>query len=541
MIIVCAVLSVSATRRLAAQDAPPTAWGRAPDVGAAAATTTGPWLGGWSPLRPITDIGRGGVRAPDAPGLHRVPAPYAGAFVLAGAPAALARDFQPRLAGDTARWGEVTYQYASETGAFRRPFDVADRRVTQLGGQGWAPVGARGIAIGRFVLDRESSDVSSFTQRALPYGSSPFVAADSVSPPLQGTRARLEGALGLRLGPLALGAAAGIDTREHNSIDFPLRRSGRATIPAASLGAEYLVPRRAIRMGAYYRWSEAAEQNLLNPVPLPIVIYAVAGLDEPLGISTNTGQPSLVRTERRGAAVGATLDATLLGARIVVSHERGTLAEDQYRTLAAVRPTDEWRAEASETRLQVQRMLGRNRLTVVGSQQTLTGDGTRYDLRGVAVRGRDERTAVEADLRAPMGTRWQGAVFGGVVQQSHVRTDFVAELTVDLMAPTPFGGIEVVRRMGRGGRAALAAGASVAQRSPSGTVPPAASRGENYRKFTGAALAYDGSVAQAGAGWLRLQVPVRTRALVLGGRMDAGSGRAIDGRRTMWRLELALQ
>lgn len=225
-----------------AQDTPPTAWGRGADVSSALSNGAAAWLGAWSPLRPIVAVPRGLLRAPLAPGLLDAPAPLAGAFVLAGAPGALARDLMPRLKGDSARFSELRVRAAGASGDYHRPLDVSDSRVTQVSGQGWAPVGTRGIAIGRFVIDREDNDVSSFTQRVAPYYSSPFVATDSVRPPMQGTRARLEGALGLRLGGFGLGVSAGIDTREQNSIDFPLRRSGRAATPAAMIGAERVLP-----------------------------------------------------------------------------------------------------------------------------------------------------------------------------------------------------------------------------------------------------------------------------------------------------------
>ena len=76
----------------------------------------------------------------------------------------------------------------------------------------WSRVGVHGVAIGRFVIDRETDDVSSFSLRLAPYVSSRFTMMDSVQPPMQRTRARLEGALGYELGWFGLGLSAGIES-----------------------------------------------------------------------------------------------------------------------------------------------------------------------------------------------------------------------------------------------------------------------------------------------------------------------------------------
>ncbi len=531
-----------------AQDAPPSAWGRASDVGLAAARTDAAWLGAWSPLRGIADIARPGFRAPDAPGLMQAPAPRMGSFILAGAPGALAYDLRRSLGVDSARYSELTLHSAREQGTFRRPFDVADREVTQLGGQGWSPIGTRGMAIGRFILDREGSDVSGNSQRAMPYGSSPFIAADSVTPALQGTRARFEGALAFRVGPVSLGGSAGVDTREHNSIDAPLRRTGRATIPATSLGAQYTVPWagggvRDVRVGGYYRWSEASEQNILNPVPRATIVYAIQGLDEPLGIPANNGQAIFVRTERRSSAVGGSLDLQLFGAQVAVTYEEGQLAEDQYRALIGVRPTDRWRATGRDVRLGAQRSVLGARVTLVASSEQVNGDGQRYDLRGIALNGADERNAIELDVRRPVGTKWDVALTGGAVQQTRTLTDFVVPRTAELDGLMGFGSAEVGRVFSTRAIRRVVVGGAFASRAPDAVVPRA---DRNYQLLIAPGLRYDATTATATAGWVRLHVPVRTHTLIVGGRMDrtnapATTSGSVGTSRDAWRVQVAWQ
>lgn len=507
---------------LAAQSTTPTAWGNAPDLTGALTGMQASWLGAWSPLRPIVDIPRGLLRAPLAPGVLTSPPPLSGAFVVAGAPGALARDLVPSRPGDAASFSDLRVRLSSERGDYRRPLDVSDSRVTQVSGLGWSPVGARGVAIGRFVVDREQNDVSSFAERVAPYRSSPFVATDSVMPPMQRTRARLEGALGLRLGEFGVGVSAGLDTREHNSVDFPLRRSGRATTPAVVLGVERVLPWYRVRIGAYYRWSEPNETNVLNPSPLPTVIYAIRGYDEPLGIPVSGTSSVFVRHDRRATAVGGTAEATVLSTRVVLTHEQGDHADDQYRTVAsAVRPTERWRANGTETRVQLQRLFGpRLRTTVVGVHQTLNGEAVRSDLTGLAFDGNDTRSAVEGDVRLSVSDAWSAAVLGGVSRTTSVRTDFVTSIASRVEAAVPFVGGEVARRFGGG--LALAVGGSVASTSPNGALP-GANRGPNYGRLIAPALAYDAAEATAVAGWLTATVPFRGRTLMAGVRSESTS------------------
>ena len=536
----CAPLAVRA------QDTPPTAWGRGADVSSAHSTGASAWLGAWSPLRPIIDIPRGLLRAPLAPGLLDAPAPLGGAFVLAGAPGALARDLTPRLNGDTARFGELRVRAAGASGDYHRPLDVSDSRVTQVSGQGWAPVGTRGIAIGRFVIDRENNDVSSFTQRVAAYYSSPFVATDSVRPPMQSTRARLEGALGLRLGGFGVGVSAGIDTREQNSVDFPLRRSGRAATPAVMLGAERLLPWSGLRVGGYYRWSEPSETNVLNASPLPTIIYAVQGYDEPFGLQVGSASPVFVRNDRRATALGGTVELTALDTRIVLTYEKGKHAEDQYRNITSrVRPTDQWRASGTTSRIQLQRALGlRVRATVVGSSESLDGTAVREDLKGIAMDGGDTKAAIEGDVRVRFARSWSAAVLGGATRLTSTRTDYVVSLRSSLQAATPFIGAELSRRWRR---TAIAVGGSAASTSPSGTLPSTALKA-NYRRIIAPMLAYDAAQATAVAGWVTALLPIGGTTFVVSARAERTAPRSAvaarlqpTGERTGWSVSVGVR
>jgi len=531
---------------LVAQDAPPSAWGRAHDAGSVTNSTPIAWLGAWSPLRPVGEIARGQLRAPMGPGLLLAPAPLAGAFVLAGAPGSLARDLTPRAAGDTTRWSEFRATHAMESGTFRRPLDAVDAAATQASGGGWSPVGQRGVAMGRFVVDQERNDVSSFTQRVSPYWSSPFVVTDSVRPPMVRTRARLEGALGLRVAGFGVGVSAGLDAREHVSQNFPLRRTGRWAVPATSLGIERTLPWAGLRVGAYHRWTEPTETNLLNPRPLATIVYAVQGLAEPSGILVTASDQIFVRQDRRATALGGTIEATVFGARMVVTHESGDRFDDEYRLITArVRPTDSWRARASDTRVQLQRGFGAAwRSTLVAHRITINGSGVRSDLRGVAVRGGDEQLAVEADLRWQR-RGWQAGVLGGAMRRTYEREDFVAQASVRTERATPFASAEVARRWST---RAVAAGLSFATASPAGSVPRAADQGPNYRRLIAPELAYELATARAWSAWITAEQRVLGTAAFAQARTERVSPQSLaparlqpEGDRTRWSVSVGFR
>lgn len=534
-----------------AQDIPPTAWARPQESNGALADRLPSWLGAWSPLRPIVDAQRSLLRAPATPGLLDAPPPMIGAFVLAGAPGAFVRDFarDSGSAGGLPHFGHFYARSASEDGDYRRPLDVADSRVKQVGGFGWAPIGRRGMAIGRFVVDQEENDVSSFTARITPFSSTPIIMTDSVQPPMQRTRARLEGAVGAEVFGFGLGVSAALDSRENNSVDFPLRRSGRSALPGVAFGAERALPWYGLRIGVYGRWSEPNESNRLNPAPASTIIYQVQGYDEPFGFVVNATTPIFTRTDTRATATGGTIEASAFGASAVLMHESGSRNDEQ--TLApfnANRAIERWRADGKETRLQVRRPIGaRIVANVIAVTEESEGAGSRSDLTGIAFNGTDKREAIEADIRLTWNAAWSAAVIAGTVRTGHARNDYAAELWSDANAVSPFASVEVARRFAR---ASVAAGLSFADRVPYGTssIPNVEDRGANYNRIIAPSLAYEVSQARATAWWVTATAPFRESVLYASLRVEGTQSRAVDtarlapsGERSGWSLSLGIR
>jgi hypothetical protein len=510
----------------AAQDTPPTAWGRGQHATASASEMSAIWLAAWSPLRSIVDAPRGLLRAPLAPGLFDAPSPRAGAFILAGAPGSLARDFTRR--GDTSSFGELRARQGSESGTFRRPLDVAESSVLQVSGQGYSKVGARGTAIGRFIVDQEEVATSSVTARVQPYVAFPVVSTDTLEPPMQRTRARLEGALAWRVAGFGVGVAAGLDSREHHSVNAPLRRSGRAAIPAATVGVEHAFNWLDLRAGGFYRWSEANETNLLRPSPGTATRYPLRALDEPFGVELTPLQSAFTRNERRTTGIGGTVAATVFDADMVLLYERGRRAEDETgNPFLRIRPdVERWRATGSEWRAMAQRTV-RNRVTatLVVSAEASDGEGTRAEFDGVSYVGSNSRRAIEIDLRTPADRSWSVAVLGGVVQMEHALDDFVSQLEAATNVSTPFVGGEVGKRLGRG---AIAAGVSYAQMTPTRAgLPAVAERGERYRLLIAPAWSYEVAEATAVAGWVTAQWRVSNTLLLGSVRAERASPRTV--------------
>ncbi len=531
---------------LTAQDTPPSGWGRGNDINTASSSSIVSWLSAWSPIRPITDIPRGMIRAPISLGILDAPPPVIGAFVTAGAPGSLFRDLTPSLSGDTARFSDIRFRYGKDGGQFRRPLDVSNSSISQVTAHGWSPIGSRVILVGKAVIDKENVTESSHSEYLSPYRSSPFIDTDSVSPPMGRSRARFEGALGVALGEFGVGISAAVESREHSTHDFPLRRGGRLAIPAIAAGVERTLPWLNGRVGGYYRWSEPVETYMLNSNPLITTLYLVQGFDEPKGLVVS-GLPVLARVESRSSAIGGSVDLTLSGNRIVVSHERGKRAEDQNRSpINAVRPTDRWRATGYETRVAVQRTLGmRSRATVVTSMESLEGEGERSDLTGLAVSGTDSRMAFEADLRTTISPRWRTAISAGATRVTTSRRDYVVTVDAETEQLTPFGAMEVARAFGA---SAIAVGFSAALTSPAGKLPTPSDQGPNYSKLVAPSLAYDASEARAVAGWITATVPFRGRSLIGSVRSEQTSASSVaaaflqpSGSRSGWSISIGMR
>ncbi len=505
-----AVLGVSATAGLlTAQDTPPTAWGRAGDVHAPLSAPSAVWLGGWSPLRPVSEAPRGMLRAPLAPGLLDAPAPIAGAFFLSGAPGALARDLSP--SADSARFGDLRGVLAGASGEYRRPLDPGAASVFGVSGQGWARVGTRGVGIGRFVVDRESLDPSSNTSRLTPYSGSPFLATDSVTPPMARTRARLEGALGWELYGFGLGLAAGLEVREQTTFDAPLRRAGRSAHPAWSVGAERALPWLSARLGAYARAMEPVETNILNPRPAATVYFPVRGFDEPISVPVEGTVSLFTREQRRAHAPGLTGSFMVAGTSITATHEQGDLAEDGVLAVQINPQVNRWRTTGQETRLQAQRALTEQwRLTAVVADASHDGTGRRLDLEGVAYVASHAQRTVELDLRGRYGA-WQVAVLGGGGTTTRDARDFVAELFIDLEGAQTFGAIEVARDLPRG---TVAMGVSGTSSAASGRLPAVEEMQPVNQRLLAPMLAYEVAEARATALWITGRIPVAGSTLL---------------------------
>jgi hypothetical protein len=481
------------------------------------------WFESWSPLRAITDLGRPPHRAPAPRGID-VPTPALGAFLLAGAPGAIAPDLA-RI--DSSRWGIVEITQTTERGAFRRPFDASQSTLRQVTGIGWQPVGQRGLAIGSFSLDQARLDESGLSSQVMPYAASPFVLADSVTPSMDRARARVEGAIGLELGRWNIGVSAAVDARQDNSVSSPVRRTARLAIPAAAIGVERAVVGTA-RVGLFGRWTEQVETQQLNPSPGATTYYGVNGIDRPVPYLL-AGSSLLTRIERRAMAYGATVSGRALGLDATAVWERGRRSEDRFSApFQVTRPTDRWRPRAEVARLGVQGGLRRRgQWMVVGSFETLSGDAVRGDLNGLAIQAEEQRVAAEAQIR----WRWTDAgvlAFGGLTNHRRTLVDFVARSTAQTERLTPFAGAEGTLRHGAW-RSAV--GLSVAIASGSGSLPPLAAQSPSYARLIAPELSYEVAAVSAWSAWVRTGRRIGRIPLDLTARIEQAAPGSIDATR----------
>jgi hypothetical protein len=495
----------------AAQDTPTAALLGALDAHAATASRVAPWRMGWSPLRTSADAPRG-LQQAALPSLDETQyAARISPFWIAGVP-----DVQRRA--DSSRYRALLASRATANGTYRRPFDIASSSVAVVEGIGWSPVGNRTQVIGHVLVSRESNATSAFTSRVTPYTASPFLLADSVTPPMRRDQLRMEGGLLTGLGSLHLGILAALDAREHNSVDFPLRRNGRALHPSVVVGLAHGIPRLPITVGIHARWSEPVETQLLNPIPLPTAYYPVRGLDGPPALSIRNSNSLFTRTLQRVQTRGASaqlhlgsIDATLVG-------ERTKRADDQYfDPFTLVRATDQWRAEGTELRGAVQRAVGsRTTITALAAYATLSGEGRRADLRGLAVEGSDTRSAFE--VRAHH--RWRGTLFlagGGAVRHETRRSDYVARSALAFVTTQPFGQFAMVRPVGP---VELHGAFTLAGNTATGTVPATPGSSANYQQLLAPGFAYSVATSRASGVSASAALPTTRARYVLSVRHD---------------------
>lgn len=436
------------------------------------------WLERWSPLRPVADLRRALPGTDIAlPGVLVRPAPRVGLLWSAGNPAAL-----PFEVEDT--WAAFTGAIAGASGDYRRPLDPGEVEGSALAGSGWRPVGERGVVIGRASVERVTMSGGAHMNRVDPYTASPFSVADTSGADLGRTAARLEGAGGIRLGPIGLGLALAFAPAETRTVAAPVPKTNIAARPAVNAGLVWeLGP--ALRVGAHGRWLRTTQSIQHLAVAAGSRIFEFAGYHEPIPLDLATFYTRRLEAEALGAGLSAGGEA--FRARWVLHAEVGEVEEFQWDGSTDFESRDRWTARSREAGVALQRPLryGSIALLLTGQARwsTLDGTATRADRPEPddAFDAEAEAIGLEADVRVTHPAGWQAALTVGTTRSVQTRTDPIARVHSRVESWSPTVALEVARAVGSG--LSLGVGAAAGQYAPAGALPHPDQMGDAYRAY----------------------------------------------------------
>ena len=475
--------------------------GAAQSLGLAQGRDLPAWMQEWSPVDSHADLPRLLPSASDALPLLLLPTPRVGLFWLGGNPGALPAEVGPE-------YSNFMGARSGQSGDYHRPLDPGGADLTQVSALSWQPIGRRGAAIGRIVVDQELQDPGTYADQAQPYTSNPFAVTDTAQSPMRRIRLRMEGAAGARVGAWGLGGALGYESRNDYTRHAAFIRFDRQVTPAATLGITRSFGDSGLVLGIHGRWSGGAETVDMNRLTEPGRLYQLEGYADVPAQDVNNYYRRLESNEVSG---GGGASGTLAGARWVVfgeaAHYREGLWSQQYTDNPA---EDHWETHAWSVGAAVQRALGSQWLvTLQGRYRSLTGNGDLVaDSGAVVFRAREHALSGSAEIRLlPTEDGWTGVAVFSVVSDRRQRTDSMAGIGTDLKAFTPGVAVEVGKTVLK--RLFISAGAAYATYFPNGTIPEPLARGTAYQTMIAPEIEVEATEASVYALSLSLRWQVR--------------------------------
>jgi hypothetical protein len=496
------------------------------------------WTRTWSPLLWTAELPRTLPSAlPSLPDPLLWPAPRIGLFWSGGNPAALPLELPDEFSAFRAGAAEAE-------GSYRRPLDPSRTTVAKLQAVGWRPFGANAAAIGRVRVGREGLE-RALSDYDLPYPGSPYVVMDTAGSELGRTEAALEGALGWRLGALAVGAAAGYRAQQTRTTAAPVPRVLSAADPGASAGVVWNQSRR-LRVGLHGRWRAHAERVLLYSVAAPSRVYWLQGYFEarPQDVASGYYQR---RMERDGTAIAFSLGGEAIGGAWAAFVERGEQEERQHPPGRNDPDSDTWTTDVWTAGAALQRAIGSAiQVVVSGRYSNLAGEARRGDLPDTVTFVSDESVldlAADVEIEpVPVVRLLARLTFRS---ENRDRRDQIARLRTDLEGWTTGIGVAVAYRPLES--LALGAGGAIARYGAGGAIPDPVYTGPAYSRYVAPELslaasdatswAVNGSVLWSVLPAASLWARVRGTSL---SRSEGGVQLALvpGGKRKWWSVEL---
>jgi hypothetical protein len=457
------------------------------------------WSRDWSPLRLLADLPAGDLRSSlQAPALLTRPSPAAGLFWTTGNPAALPDE-------QVERWSSYRLDGGETDGQYRRPLDPGTDSRIRLSVEGWGNVTARSAAAGRVVLERAHLGGPAAANQIAPYGSNPLVVLDTSATDLGSTTARIEGAVGMGLGPFGLGVALGFDAGDTRTVAAPVPRTIRSVVPAAVVGATWRPPGSdRLRIGVQGRWQQPTDRINLFSLAAPTRVYQLTGYGEPAPIDVVA---TFYRRDIEGhtLGLGTGVAAGIAGVQVVLHGELARAEERHSSVEVNDPPTDTWTADVVRLGASAERGLFDDRLRVLAAvtRVVLNGETRLYRVADrVAFTAREGSLDLVLDARAELDP-WQVGLRASGRHQSRLRVDSLVGATSDVRSWTSVASLEVARALGP--RFLVAVGGAYGGYRAAGSIPNPSQLGTVYRMYAGPELALDATDATALMGTLTLR------------------------------------
>ncbi len=469
----------------------------------------------WSALAPLADLPRAfpaRIRWPL--GLLTGDAPRQGLFWNGANPGGL-----PFEVDETRSLFGVGTEDVS--GDYHRPFDPGRESRTRAAATGWRPLGSVGAGIATATVESGSYRDDVHSEGVRPYSSNPYVVADTFGSDLDQFSTRLEAAGGWRLGEWGVGVAAGFQGQETRTVASPVPRRMRSAGPGVGGGVVRQFAEGRLRLGVFGRWQSLNETMQVYTVAAPTQIYQIAGYFDPRPASVTSRY--FRNSEREAWTLGGGASGSVGETAWTVWGHRAQADERYFNEQSNDPRSDLWRASSTTLGAAAShRMSGGAQLSATLTWTDLEGeaeppppvDPDADPIEDPVTFRVDERTvSAVVDLRIPFGgDLWNLATALTFDSEVRVRRDQIIRVESNLDTRALGISAEVVRALGR--TLAVSAGAALVGYDPVGGVPNPAAMGPEYRRWIGPELTVLGS-------------PASTRALVLGGRWDDGSGRRV--------------
>jgi hypothetical protein len=442
---------------------------------AAGQQVTGAGTHGWSPLRPVADLGmQFNLPLSRHAGLLDAAVRH-GLFSMAGNPAAAAWEVAERH-------GEIGAHVASTDGTYRRPLEPDGVARSGMSGFGWQPVGGTSALAGSFAFDQTTHEPGVRAVVSTPYAMSPFVVTDTTRSTHAVQRAHLEGAGGWRLGRVSLGLAAGYAAHDGYARGAAVPRRSSLSMPAGIIGlATELAD--GVLAGVHVREQRDVEvTQILDAGRGTTYVHRLNGFAEPTGFVVQ--QASYYhRREAVGRAAGAGVAGVTGAWSWGVAGEVGRREARHWTRRAAEPDTDTWTTSAVDAGAFLSRPVRNFDFTAELRRVQLDGEAVLADADSPVFEADEDATLAVARVALPPGpgTDWAGLFRVVVALENRDRRgtgDFAPRVRTE--ATRIALDAEGARRLGDA--VWLAAGASHERYMVQGTMPaaelyPAAVRG----------------------------------------------------------------